>query len=191
MIKYGQLHIHLSTSPLPKQSNQQQMENQVMRADSGDFWQCFLMLETLLTFSISTEDFHSKNFAQNNIFGLMSFFVVSSRKQFSSFQKCGYRRCHFAIEKKLGNTIFRRCLAGDSQLLAQLLDFVLEIHHFCKILPVLKASQKKLRFGQMKTSTSSQFNSSRIRKLSFQGDHTLAQDRHNQVCLLVGPYPRG
>lgn len=83
----------------------------------------------------------------------MSLFVLSSRKQFSSFQKCGCRRYYFAIKKKTRNSILRRlgvsvpcgrqlasCSAGS---------FLSEICHFCKILPLLNASQKNLRFAQM------------------------------------------
>lgn len=83
----------------------------------------------------------------------MSFFVLSSRKQFGSFQKCGYRRCYFAIRKMLGNTIFRRWWVSvpcrRQVVSCSAARFVLEIHHFCKILPILKEPQKNLRFAQM------------------------------------------
>lgn len=72
----------------------------------------------------------------------MSFFVLSSRKQLNSFQKCVYRRCYFVIKKNSWATLYSEdggslCLPGDSQLLAQLLAFVSKTCHFCKILPIL------------------------------------------------------
>lgn len=158
-----------------------------MRADSGDFWQCFLMLETVLTFSISTKDFHSKNSAQNIIFGLMSFFEFQVTDQF--FPKM----CYFAIRKKLGYTIFRRwwVSAPRRRTGSFLLSYQICVRNMSLLQNSthLKGIPEKSQVCTNATSASSQFNISRIRKLCFQ-DNALAQDRLDHVSFLFRAIPQ-